>query len=228
MNFDVPCDTRPLTLIECMKRLGADHKLSFNAAASAPALTVHLVGADHREGNTSAQTLAVFELFFRYAALERHVKTLNLVLVGPNIAQKLHHDASSHAWRQNQEPSPMQIELSYFVGSFDDYFEDHERYAPPDLAVCFNAGIWGYDEWLPTLKLLLHTVRTPVLITSYNENEAGDDEDVVESIAVELQWFWRAQKNAFSSTQLRATNNTIGSSLRENDYWMCLGPVDAA
>ncbi|GAB9477644.1 hypothetical protein Gpo141_00014758 [Globisporangium polare] len=249
-------ETRSSTLIECLKRLQQQHpsaipsnsdssssptttavSTSTTTSSSSSTLTIHLVGADHREGNTAAETCAIFDAFFRSLAEQGRFTTLQLVLVGPNITRLLHQSSFSQAWvsqahandadasgANSPEPSSCQIELSYFVGSFDDYFLDKAAYLAPDLAVCFNAGIWGYDEWLPSLRLLLHTVQTPLLVTSYNENEAMDDEDVLDSITVP-QWFWRAEKNPHGSLRHRATRNSIGSVLKENDYWMCLGPA---
>lgn len=249
-------ETRSNTLIECLKRLQEQHpsaipsnNASANTAAAAVStassndapldaraasnstLTIHLVGADHREGNTGAETCAIFDAFFQSLAEQGRFTTLQLVLVGPNIARLLHQSSFSQSWVSqvadadaDSPKASCQIELSYFVGSFDDYFLDKAAYLVPDLAVCFNAGIWGYDEWLPSLRLLLHTVQTPLLVTSYNENEAMDDEDVLDSLAVP-QWFWRAEKNPHGSLFHRATRNSIGSVLKENDYWMCLGPA---
>ncbi|KAG6614663.1 Integrase catalytic core protein [Phytophthora cinnamomi] len=52
-------------------------------------------------------------------------------------------------------------------------------YCEPDLVVCFNTGIWGYDEWLPATRLVLNKVCVLLLVTSYNEHEAEDDEDAL-------------------------------------------------
>lgn len=246
-------ESRSRTLIECLRRLHEHHPDALhsrsNALAATPAtaaavadktpasplalpspgfaptdasttLTIHLVGADHREGNTGEETCTIFNAFFQSLALDGRFTTLQLVLVGPNIARLLHQSSYSHT----SSAGACQVELRYFVGSFDDYYLDKAAYVAPDLAVCFNAGIWGYDEWLPSLALLLHTVQTPLLVTSYNANEAMDDEDVLETLAPST-WFWRAEKNPHGSLRHRATSNSIGSVLKENDYWMCLGPA---
>ncbi|TMW56580.1 hypothetical protein Poli38472_006590 [Pythium oligandrum] len=243
-------ESRALTLIECVKRLKADDYSestglsSVDAKNGAPSvsnlltlpvdgtLTIHLVGADHREGNTVAETLGIFDQFFQYLAVDdRCYETLQLVLVGPNIAHKLHNDSheSTHidttaTLEAKATAAAIQIELSYYVGSFDDYYGETDQYVRPDLAVCFNAGIWGYDQWLPTLRLLVHQIQTPLLITSYNENEASDDEDVLDDSVAPPRWFWRAEKNPFGSLTHRSTRNEYGSILRENDFWMCVGP----
>merc|ERR1712113_818018 len=42
-----------------------------------------------------------------------------------------------------------------------------EQLPRPHLAVAFNAGIWGYDTWLDTVKLTIAR-NIPLLITAYN------------------------------------------------------------
>lgn len=218
-----PEQTRALTLAGCLRRLQLehDHRVGCNDAT----LTVHLIGADHREGNAVDETYAAFLHVFELLASDGGVRTLRLVLVGPNIARPLHNTSGSRVCAV--EGGELTVEMSYYVGSFDAFHGDEGRYSAPDLAVCFNAGIWGYDEWLPTLRLLLHTVKVPLLVTSYNENEASDDEDVLDTFAP-VRWFWRPEKNPSGAAMRRRTDNDLGSELRENDFWMCLGPAIGA
>ncbi|TYZ68921.1 hypothetical protein PybrP1_009101 [[Pythium] brassicae (nom. inval.)] len=228
-------DSRSLTLIACLERLRAQLP---PAPPASPALTVLVLGADHREGNTPLETSAVFAAFLRWlaarsATAETHA-TLRLALVGPNVARQLHETRAEQHWTAlgraaedaDDDGDALRVQLSYFVGSFDAFAAARAPLAAPDLAVCFNAGVWGYDEWLPSLQLLLHAVRAPLLVTSYNAHEAQDDEDALEALAP--RWFWRAEKNPHGSRTLRATRNALGSELRENDHWMCLGPLAGA
>ncbi|POM72671.1 Hypothetical protein PHPALM_10579 [Phytophthora palmivora] len=211
-------ETRAATLIACLERLNQAHSSDVNFHINKP-LTIHLLGADHREGNTGAETFDVFRSFTQHVA-EMHLNSLRLVLVGPNLARKL------HLTRFVQEYSEVngetcEVDISYFVGGFEAYFQDTALYCQPDLVVCFNAGIWGYDEWLPAIKLVLNEVQVPLLVTSYNEHEAGDDEDVLDEL-MPSKWLWRSEKNLCGASTPRATNNEDGSILKENDYWMCL------
>merc|ERR1712130_615473 len=42
-----------------------------------------------------------------------------------------------------------------------------------DLIVCFNAGLWGYDDWTPTIQsLILYKMRSSLIVTSYTIQEA--------------------------------------------------------
>ncbi|ETL94490.1 hypothetical protein F442_07850 [Phytophthora nicotianae P10297] len=211
-------ETRSATLIAWLKRLEDEHKSSATFSTK-KLLTIHLLGADHREGNSGAETFEVFRNFTRHVAYATHVTSLKLVLVGPNLARKLHLTEFSQEYSEAYKTCS--VDISYFVGGFEAYFEDKTLYCEPDLAVCFNAGIWGYDEWLPAITLVLNEVRVPLLVTSYNEHEAGDDEDVLDEL-MPFIWLWRAEKNPCGAITPRATNNEDGSVLKENDYWMCL------
>lgn len=52
----------------------------------------------------------------------------------------------------------------------------------PDLIMAYNAGIWGYDSWIPTLEYLRDWLErpTPVVITAYTVQECEDDAEVME------------------------------------------------
>ncbi|KAF4041114.1 putative MYND-type domain-containing protein [Phytophthora infestans] len=213
-------ETRAATLVEWCKRLDDMHKIDVTFSTRRE-LIVHLLGADHREGNTGAETFDVFRSFTQYLAKEMHLTSLKLVLVGPNLSRKLHLTRFSQEYSEMEKTCQVQVDISYFVGGFEAYFEDKALYCQPDLVVCFNAGIWGYDEWIPAIKLVLNEVRVPLLVTSYNEQEAGDDEDVLDEL-MPLRWLWRSEKNPRGACTPRTTNNKDGSILKENDYWMCL------
>ncbi|KAL3892844.1 MAG: hypothetical protein SGPRY_014728, partial [Prymnesium sp.] len=51
---------------------------------------------------------------------------------------------------------------------------------PPHVAFAFNAGMWGYDSWAESVRAVLRT-GCPFVITSYNEMEAEDDQEVLET-----------------------------------------------
>ncbi|GMF09503.1 unnamed protein product [Phytophthora lilii] len=209
-------ETRAATLVAWLQRLQSAHQ-DVVALHGQKALTLHLLGADHREGNTGPETFEVFRGFTQFLATETTFSTLKLVLVGPNLSRKLHRTQFSQTLDE-----ACQVDISYFVGGFEAYFADKTLYCEPDLAVCFNAGIWGYNEWLPAIRLVLNEVQVPLLVTSYNEHEAGDDEDVLDELKP-AKWLWRPEKNPRGANTPRATKNEDGSILKENDFWMCLG-----
>ena len=52
----------------------------------------------------------------------------------------------------------------------------------PDLALAFNAGVWGYapEEWRPTLEKVLYEDACPLVVTGYTLEEAENDEDALD------------------------------------------------
>ena len=67
----------------------------------------------------------------------------------------------------------------------------------PNFIVAYNAGIWGYDDWIPTLKsmndILPHP--TPFVITSYTIQEAEDDAEVVLDLFCEQKHFQKGDQH---------------------------------
>ena len=64
-----------------------------------------------------------------------------------------------------------------------------------DIAVAFNAGIWGYDSWKPTIASMSSPDndtcsgigKTLFVITAYTIEECEDDADVVANVVEEIQ-----------------------------------------
>ncbi|KAI9914846.1 hypothetical protein PsorP6_008364 [Peronosclerospora sorghi] len=217
-------ETHAATLVEWLQRLKRAHASDIKYLAK-ESLAIYVLGADYREGNTEAATFEAFRKLAQYIATQRQFSSLSLVLVGPNLSRKLHCQKFSQNFYFKDEAdassSTCQVDVTYFVGSFEAYFRDQRLYSPADLVVCFNAGIWGYDEWLPAIRLVLKVMQVPLLVTSYNEHEAGDDEDVLDAL-MPFQWLWRPEKNPMGAITPRATSNDNGHILKENDFWMCL------
>jgi hypothetical protein len=119
----------------------------------------------------------------------------------------------------------------------------------PDAVFCFNAGLWGYDTWRGTVRMIMRK-GAPLVVTSYTFQEADDDEDVMreemaaakaEACAQEkaaaaaaaategvpkgggakaLCFAWPAECNPFGSTR-EIPSFHAGEVLRENSFWMC-------
>ena len=90
----------------------------------------------------------------------------------------------------------------------------------PDLALAFNAGVWGYDadEWRPTMREILFEDECPLLVTGYTLAETECDEDALgEMFGVgegeagegepgpreEVEWLWESEMNPFRSLDER-------------------------
>ncbi|KAL3787381.1 hypothetical protein ACHAW5_008427 [Stephanodiscus triporus] len=111
-----------------------------------------------------------------------------------------------------------------------------------DIAVAFNAGIWGYESWKPTISSMIDTSssdkgtssrigKTIFVITAYTMEECEDDADVVTNVVEEIlaskknnagliaRQLW-IEANRFSSRCERITASAPpGRKYFENGAW---------
>jgi hypothetical protein len=88
-----------------------------------------------------------------------------------------------------------------------------------DIAVAFNAGIWGYESWKPTIALMSSpdkdassgiVGKTLFIITAYTKEECEDDADVIANVTEEI---------------LSKTNHSCGSIARQ--LWIETNPFSS-
>ncbi|CAM9449201.1 unnamed protein product, partial [Ectocarpus fasciculatus] len=205
-------------------------------------LVLHIVGADHREGTTPQQTRAVFVDLFQRLGHDEHVQDLDLVFCGPNIPPHLH--GTRHTFGQGSLAttpemmaarccdSPLSttealtVHLYYNSGLYHDV---SGLLATPDALFLFNAGLWGYDDWEPTLEHVLGYDRAAnaaaVVVTSYCSEEACDDMETLERVfpVGGLEWLWKPEVNPHRSRVPRRTECGVeGRALFENHSWQAL------
>lgn len=98
----------------------------------------------------------------------------------------------------------------------------------PDIAVAFNAGVWGYSDWDDTLKRLNSSGKMKprfFVVTSYTDSEAEED-------AVKIGEFWRANRCVWEGEvnrwRSRVVRDTKGREevYHENSHWGCWGCKD--
>ena len=113
-----------------------------------------------------------------------------------------------------------------------------------DLVIAFNAGIWGYDSWKPTIASMLGKEvknvssgigKTLFVITAYTVEESEDDADVVAEVVEDTaskrspanketgtiaRQLWAPEANLFSSRLERKTASAPpGRKYFENGAW---------
>jgi hypothetical protein len=109
--------------------------------------------------------------------------------------------------------------------------QDQDALAP-HLIVAFNAGIWGYDDWIPCLECILAMEgRIPFVATAYTIQEAEDDFDVIHALVAKrvepavdagnaAATVWSAEVNPFASQLPRPTATALpGREYRDNAAW---------
>ena len=200
-----------------------------------------------------------------YDEVMRGVERVEIVLVGPNVTLEtrvetsVFHDVFS---QNDDDAASLPTRVAYLRGLY------HELATPktgalllplrdtevtewvPDLALAYNAGVWGYatSEWAPTFFALTRDARAPVACTGYSLAELENDEESLEAMSSQnttrqtrLKFAWPSEPNPFASRLARALRfprdaydggaeqNAFAkppSPLRENDAWLCVA-VDA-
>ena len=176
---------------------------------SSESLVLHIVGADEREiipGKLDRVKDKYSPLFQSLA--ERGVKSLSLSFVGPNLVFPYGVQSSSGSFTFQGE---IEIHLEAHLQLYHEFYDPdvHIGAQTPDLIILFNAGIWGYDDWLPTLALFRTMQNSVVLVTSYTLEEAEDDMDTIEDVCGDfVKWAFGPERNphADSVKQPRSTN----------------------
>ena len=150
-------------------------------------LLLHMLGVDHVETNSVGQIRATFGPLVRWlAASPISPESIEIILIGPNVVQQPIVDLLP-----SMQTPLKKATVTCHLGAYHEL--NFEK--APQLAVAFNAGIWGYDEWIPTLDKLKGTV---FVVTAYTLEEAEDDVAVLEQQTLS-QCVWKAEANPFGS-----------------------------
>jgi len=212
-------------------------------------LSIHVVGADHVECSSSERILQFFGPLARWlgSTSSSFCPThLSLTLVGPNVPSGVASPVNLLESDETRESQSLQsAEINCHTATYHDWLAEqlknnkesnesqHGEKVLPDLVVCYNAGIWGYNEWKPTIRYL---VQLPVpinfVVTSYTIEEAEDDFDVIEQVIEEESkqssadinkknhTLWGPEVNPFASKKKRETVSALqGREYRENAAW---------
>ena len=165
--------------------------------------------------------------------IQRGIETVSIEFIGPNLLSA------------KREDIPHTIEFCYqeslsvcahrHCSLYHDYWKDRgtliDVETVPDIVLMINAGIWGYQSWLPTLNTFAdiarisssvpsssndHTNRinnggTLFVASAYTLQEAEDDEDTIRthytttqrliSSSTTVNWLWEAELCPFRSTK---------------------------
>ena len=116
---------------------------------------------------------------------------LNIVLIGPELLEAGTSLSSSgveansraiHFDSVGDNVAGLDISLELHRCFYHDYLAYRRHQA--DIVFLLNAGLWGYDSWIPTLRRLSEvagvSAPVPVVLTSYTFEESEDDFDIVE------------------------------------------------
>ena len=184
-----------------------------------------------------------------YDEVMRGVERVEIALVGPNVtletrvAPNVFHDVfSQNDDDRNDGASFLPTRVAYLRGLYHELAtKTGALLIPlrgplrgtevtewvPDLALAYNAGVWGYarSEWAPTFFALTRDARAPVACTGYSLAELENDEESLEAMSfpdgtgtntnepnertktktkTRLVFAWPSEPNPFASRLARA------------------------
>ena len=205
-------------------------------------LRIGIVGADGlMEARSVEDSLSFFEPFcltllqnavsVETLCAHRNQKTLELILdfCGPSVPESLQEKRASKLFSSAENNVSLRVSCTYRRGYFHDFLE-HDKVPAADAYILYNAGVWGYDSWAPTIRALVNA-RAPTIVTSYNEFEAEDDNDAIDeavagngkSASSSIRWLWRPSKNPSASVVRRSAglDSHPDRMCASNEFWQC-------
>ncbi|GMH55705.1 hypothetical protein TrRE_jg2660 [Triparma retinervis] len=185
--------------------------------ASPPSIIVDVVGVDAVDAGSPSIIKRMFHPLLRWVHRATGTRTL-LRLSGPNVPSAMHcHESKAEGGEISVSPLPYHEFLDANAGD------------PADLAVAFNAGIWGYTDWDGTLARLSEPKGSNprfFLVTSYTKEEAEEDEEKIARFwGGDGRRVWEGEANRWRSRKERETK-AREEAYYENSHWGCWGCKD--
>lgn len=202
--------SRSYTIFNAMRRLG------ILADCQGTELRCLVLGADRREGSDNVSLHATFEPL-REMLTPSGCTRLHIVLCGPNCEA----EGVPLVGADSAPPSEITSLPVLTMEHSKLLFHDHpglQESQVADLAVAFNAGMWGYDTWATTIQRVT-TLGSPLLVTSYSIAEAESDEEAM--VELGIQWAWAPSINPWRSLTPESRTSP-GDLLYENAAWQCV------
>jgi hypothetical protein len=182
------------------------------------------------EGNTATSVSNTFRPLFERLSAATAALQLDIICIGPEV---ICHKHIAPPGAGNEKEGSMAEEshamrVHFLKGCYHEsgIHESAQTICKSGsvLSICFNAGIWGYDSWELTMRKILLDDTYPLVITSYNQEEAEDDFDTIQGwgIADQCQCHWTHEPNPHSFTTPRPRRSFDVREMVENAYWQCL------
>jgi splicing suppressor protein 51 len=152
--------SKPLTLAYALHALGR---------TSQKRVIVHVIGAAHYDAVAD-------DLFEEVLHLFPSIRTLNIIFVGPELADF----GFSTIYSEQSAPTctrcmriGIKLTYSFYEGTYEQFLAS-PHFSKPTLNLAFNWGLHEISLWDTAIPLLFSD-KTPLCFTSCNENEARDD-----------------------------------------------------
>lgn len=220
--------TRSATLAEALLLLREEMLLPSDVST----LLIDVVGVDHVECESIERIQSTFRPIIRWIGAWKgcRYEHIHLRLIGRDLSS----GSISRTPVDLLTPQTSTVLQSAFatchLGVYHTWLSEANETAAtskgppsPHLAIAYNAGIWGYNEWQHTIQYLSErtTSSIPFVITAYTLEECEDDFEVIKT-RVEgngsARVLWEAQRNPFGSKTIRETKSS-SNEYRENAAW---------
>lgn len=162
-----------LTILKAIERAFDLSRNNHAIDANDDTLCIHFLGAEALEienfMNYDALSVSYTELFDGIQKMG--IRNLRMSFIGPNLSCK---ETSLNKTRLTYSILKIQIECHSCL-YHEYYYEtiDSGVFEVPDVLLMFNAGIWGYNSWLPTLDIF--AILCTISSIQQNCIEAGKD-----------------------------------------------------
>ena len=143
-------------------------------------LEIAVLGCDEREvgilSDTGKVKVALEQLFL--STIGGSFTDIHFYIIGPDVPIELDVSRRSPISLQWNDGASITIQFEHAL-FHESSFIDGDTHL--DAAFALNAGIWGYDSWIPTLELLFFGKYAGLkfIVTSYTLEESEDDYDKV-------------------------------------------------
>ena len=208
-------------------------------------LVIHFLGVDEHELtgpggriSSSAELSETYNDLLEFAA-QRGYTDLHLTFVGPNLSPSLHRHEESFKFGAQSLNVHVLADTRCYHEFAQHAYPRSTMLSPtrplPSLCVLFNAGLWGYDSWTPTLLEFMSAgsplLGVPLVVTSYTLEESEDDYDVMDAIAraqdrhspdgskTTLEWAWDCEENPNKGCAVERSTQPAGREYVDSGYW---------
>jgi hypothetical protein len=230
--------SRSATIAEALVRLEEQEESRMAATSTSTStkntLVIDVVGVDHVECKSVERIQTTFRPLVRW--IGGSWKKRSGCEYSEVLLRLIGRDLIGDAEQQQQQPvnlltpqTPTKLKTALATchsGVYHEWLAQNDSQKSPDLIIAFNAGIWGYQEWEPTIDYLNHRdTATPVVITAYTLEECQEDWEVVQktvtggsSSSTGAKVLWEPEMNPFGSKVIRETKSSPSDNF-ENASW---------
>jgi hypothetical protein len=215
--------SRSATLAEAMCRLRESDLLPLDQST----LIIDVVGVDHVECESAERIQAVFRPIIRWIGIWKGCKYehVNVRLVGRDLVPSIQSPVdlltpkTATMFQSAYATCHPGVYHQWLSESNDGTDSDSPA---PLVVIAYNSGIWGYNEWQPTIEYLCkREITIPFVSTAYTLEECQEDFDAIEASVKgqgQAKVLWKSQLNPFGSKIIRDTKSR-SNEYRENAAW---------